>query len=160
VLFHRRANPGRTVALLPGTFNPPTVAHQALLNAALDKVDEVVVVVPKLFPHKSFEGATIGQRLQMLEHLKTARPYSIAVSESGLFIDLSEEFQRDAGADTLYIVTGRDAAERMLTWNYDDPATVGRMFDRFHLLVAARLGSFQPPHEYRHRINALRVDPN
>jgi cytidyltransferase-like protein len=160
MVFHRRAQArGPKVALLPGTFNPPTLAHQALLDAALDVVDEAVVVLPQNLPHKSFDGASLDQRLQMLERLTTGRPYSIAVANHGLFIDMSEEFQRDAGpVPDLYIVVGRDAAERILTWNYDDATTIARMFDRFHLLVAGRQGEFEPPAEYRHRIHALNVD--
>jgi cytidyltransferase-like protein len=160
--FIRRSAPGRTVALFPGTFNPPTVAHQALLEAVLAIVEECVVVLPRSLPHKTFDGgASLEQRLAMLERLDTRRAYSIAVAEQGLFVDMSEEFRRNAASAIaeLYIVTGRDAAERMLTWDYGGSATVDQMFERFHLLVAARRGEFTPPAEYRHRVHSLDIDP-
>ena len=162
MVFLRRAVPGRTVALLPGTFNPPTIAHQALLDAALGIVDEAVIVLARNLPHKPFDGASLDQRLEMLEQLETRRPYSIAVADHGLFIDMGEEFWRDCGhpVSELYIVTGRDAAERILAWDYPDPTTVDRMFALFHLLVAARRGDFEAPAKYRHRIHPLDVDPS
>ena len=161
MVFHRRSKPGSRVALLPGTFNPPTIAHQALLNAALALVDEAIVVLPRKLPHKEFDGASLEERLRMLEQLSTLRPYSIAVADQGLFVDLSEEFRRDSGGpvEELFIVTGRDAAERILQWPYEDPSTIERMFQRFQLLVAARLGEFEAPIEYRHRIRGLELDP-
>src|ERR1039458_5080843 len=45
------------LGVLPGTFNPVTVAHLALAEAALTIVDEVVFVLPRQFPHKTYSGA-------------------------------------------------------------------------------------------------------
>ena len=48
----------RRLGILPGTFNPPTLAHIALARAALAQVDEVLFVLPREFPHKPYQGAT------------------------------------------------------------------------------------------------------
>jgi nicotinic acid mononucleotide adenylyltransferase len=52
-------------------------------------------------------------------------------------------------------VCGRDAAERILTWDYGRAGVVDEMLDQFELLVAPRDGDFSPPAEFRHRIHLL-----
>ncbi len=70
-------NPTR-LGILPGSFNPPTQAHLALALAALANpqagLDEVVLVLPSAFPHKTFDGATFTQRAQMLRVLPLHHP--------------------------------------------------------------------------------------
>jgi cytidyltransferase-like protein len=152
-------SPIERVALVPGSFNPPTNAHRALLEAALDRVDEAIAVLPRKFPHKSYEdtGASLEDRVRMLEYLSPV-PYSIAISEGGLFLDMCDEFHCDGEPGTeLYIACGRDAAERILGWNYADPGMLDRMFSSFQLLVAARQGEFTPPARFAHRIHSLGI---
>ena len=52
--FRRAAGRPNRLGILPGTFNPVTVAHLALAHAALRHVDEVVFVLPRVFPHKNY----------------------------------------------------------------------------------------------------------
>jgi nicotinate-nucleotide adenylyltransferase len=159
VIFHQRSwGKPRKLGVVAGSFNPPTVAHQELVYAARFHVDEVLCVVPSVFPHKEFVGATLEQRLEMLAAGldDIAGPASIAVSEKGLFIDIARECREHYGADTqLYFVCGRDAAERILTWDYGRPGAVEQMLQEFELLVAARGGEFQPPAEFKHRVHPL-----
>ena len=143
------------VALVPGSYNPPTNAHRALLETALSHVDEAVALLPRTFPHKSYEdGVSLPDRIRMLEQL-SPEPYSIAISDGGLFIDMCQEFQLAAGPVEIYVACGRDAAERILEWNYPDPQSLDRMFASFQLLVAARQGEFQPPDRFAARIHPL-----
>jgi len=67
------------LGVFPGSFNPPTVAHLALARAALRHVDEVVFVLPRVFPHKNYRGATFHQRLDLLL-LATAGESAFAVA--------------------------------------------------------------------------------
>ncbi|HEY3742839.1 MAG TPA: hypothetical protein VGL53_23495 [Bryobacteraceae bacterium] len=152
-----RAAQSKRVVLVPGSYNPPTHAHRALLEAALDRVDEAVVVLPRAFPHKTWDAAPFEARLCMLEHL-SSRPYSIAISEGGLFLEMCAEFQREEPAAEIYIACGRDAAERILAWPYEDPGTLERMFANFQLLVASRRGEFIAPPRFADRIHALAID--
>ena len=72
--FHYRSvrfNPHR-IALFPGAFNPPTVAHVAIALAAHTWASEVVWTLPRAFPHKGYEGADLHARLEMLRRLATA----------------------------------------------------------------------------------------
>ena len=161
--FRRRQiksrNRPQKVALVPGSYNPPTNAHQALLEAALTQVDEAVALLPSTFPHKSYsDGVSLEDRIRMLEQM-SPEPYSIAISEGGLFLEMCDEFQLEAGPAEIYIACGRDAAERILTWDYADPQVLDKMFTRFELLVASRQGGFDPPERFRDRIHALGIAP-
>src|ERR1039458_7945743 len=62
------------LGVLPGTFNPVTVAHLALAEAALTIVDEVVFVLPRQFPHKTYSGAAFEQRAELLEMALEGEP--------------------------------------------------------------------------------------
>jgi nicotinate-nucleotide adenylyltransferase len=147
----------RTVGILPGSFNPPTIAHEELVYAAGFHVDEVVCVVPGVFPHKKYFGATLGQRLEMLSEA-VELPCSIATSEKGLFIDIARECRAHFGPEVrLLFVCGRDAAERILAWDYGRPGVAEEMLREFELLVAPRGGHFAPPAKYLDRIHALHV---
>ena len=155
--FYRRAphSPG-SIGILAGSFNPPTVAHLELARAAKAHVDEILWVVPRVFPHKEYFGATLRQRMEMLDSLGLPAPYSIAATDRGLFIDIARASRPHYGSETkLYFVCGRDAAERIVEWKYDDPGMLDQMFEEVHLLVASRQGSYSPPAKLRHRIHDL-----
>lgn len=156
--FFRRAQaPPSHLGILPGTFNPVTVAHAALARTALDTVDEVVFVLPRLFPHKPYEGASFTERIAMLEAALSDEPrFSIAAAGGGLFCEIAGECREAYGPATrLTILCGRDAAERIVTWDYGDPGAIHRMLREFGLLVAARSGEYQAPPELRQAVNPL-----
>jgi nicotinic acid mononucleotide adenylyltransferase len=158
--FFRRAPaaPGR-LGIFPGTFNPPTRAHVALAGAALEVVDEVLFVLPRVFPHKPYRGATHADRVRMLAAAAGENPrVSIAASDGGLFLEIAAEARAAYGdAARLTFLCGRDAAERILGWDYGRPDAVAGMLRAFDLLVASRRGEYRPPAEFRHRIGALPI---
>ena len=158
--FFRRAA-GRPVRLgiLPAAFNPPTRAHLALARSALATVDEVLFALPRAFPHKPYEDATFDQRVQMLMAATGGEPrYSIGASDRGLFVEIAGEC-REAYTDNarLLFICGRDAAERIVAWDYGEPDAFRSMLDKFELLVAARHGEYEPPAEIRNRVHPLDV---
>lgn len=158
--FYRRprTRPGR-LGVLAGGFNPPTVAHVALAAASRAHVDELLYVVPQTFPHKEYFGATLEQRIELLGSLETTIPRSIASTEQGLLIDIAAECRAEFGPGTeLYFLCGRDAAERVLTWDYGRAGVVNEMLNQFQLLVASRSGDFVPPAEFRHRVHRLAIE--
>ncbi|HWQ53799.1 MAG TPA: hypothetical protein VN442_08940 [Bryobacteraceae bacterium] len=146
--FHRRAcvRPGR-LGILPGTFNPPTVAHLALARAALTVTDEVLFVLPRVFPHKRYEGADFAARVRMLEAALAGEPRcSIGSTGGGLFIDIARDCREVYGLETrLSFLCGRDAAERIVNWDYGKPGAIREMLEVFDLLVACRGGPYEPP---------------
>jgi nicotinate (nicotinamide) nucleotide adenylyltransferase len=157
--FFRRAvtRPAR-LGVLPGTFNPPTRAHLALAQAALLEVDEVLFVLPRVFPHKNYAGATFEQRIEMLRAALADPRCSIAAASRGLFIDIARECRQVYGElERLAFICGRDAAERIVNWDYGTPAAFTEMLETFELLVAARQGEYLPPRHMRRRIHRLRL---
>ena len=59
----------------------------------------------------------------------------------------------------LKFLCGRDAAERVVSWDYGRPGAFREMLDDFELLVAARKGAFRAPAELREGIHTLAVPP-
>lgn len=132
------------------------------MEAAADYVDEVLCVVPRVFPHKLFHGATLDERLQMLNAIRLERvPYSLGVAEKGLFIEIARECREAYGPEPeLVFLCGRDAAERIVEWDYAEPDTAERMFDEFSLLVARRKGAYEVPNHLEHCIGTLDLEPD
>jgi nicotinate (nicotinamide) nucleotide adenylyltransferase len=142
------------IGILAGAFNPVTRAHLALADAARAHVDEIVFAIPRVFPHKEFEGAGLDDRVAMI---RRASPHRIAITEGGLLIEIAREIQQANPDAEIHLICGRDAAERIVEWKYDDPRTLDQMFEEVRLLVASRQGSYLPPAKLRHRICELDV---
>ena len=145
------------VAALPGTFNPPTVAHLALARAALAVADVVVFVLPRAFPHKPYAGAPFEDRVRMLLAAAAGEPrFAVAASAGGLFVEIARECVQAFPAPARpAILCGRDAAERIVNWDYGEPGAFARMLHEFELLVAARGGAYTPPPGYARGISSL-----
>lgn len=115
-------------------------------------------MLPRTLPHKEYEGATLEQRAAMMLRVADSEPgLSAAISERGLFIDIAQEAREHYPAAALYFLCGRDAAERIVGWDYGDPRAIHRMLEVFHLLVAPRQGAYRPPPELAHAIHGLRL---
>ncbi|MFB3779504.1 MAG: nicotinate-nicotinamide nucleotide adenylyltransferase [Bryobacteraceae bacterium] len=158
--FFRRLPTGpRRLGILPGTFNPPTRAHVALGEAALGLVDEVLFVMPRRLPHKSYEGVGLADRLRMVESVVSLSPrFSLASTEQGLFAEIARECRQVYGPEVkLAFVCGRDAAERAVGWDYGEPGAFRKMLDEFELLVAARKGAFRMPSGLEGRIHPIEI---
>src|SRR5262245_59797795 len=114
------------LGVLGGAYNPITLAHLAMAEAVLQtfQLHEMLFVLPKVPPHKTIFGATLEQRLSMMQLAVVGCPYAtVGLSTHGLFIDIYRGLlavypQRPE----VFFLTGRDAAERILTWDYDDAA--------------------------------------
>src|SRR5206468_4719103 len=140
-----------TVAVLAGAFNPPTVAHAELIRSAAARVDEVLCVLPGRLPHKESHAAMPEERLRLLTGLAPV-PYSVAMSDGGLLIDIARECREHLpDSARLFFICGRDAAERIMTWDYGQANAHGAMLQEFELLVAPRGGDYAPPREVCHR---------
>lgn len=145
--FRRCADRPYRLGVLAGSFNPVTVAHLALAEAALAVVDEVVFVLPRQFPHKTYSGASFEQRVELLGMaLERERRFSVAACERGLFVEIANECREAYGAEVrLSFLCGRDAAERIVNWDYGNPGAYLEMLKEFDLLVAGRGGEYCPP---------------
>jgi nicotinate-nucleotide adenylyltransferase len=152
-------DPSRVV-LFPGTWNPPTIAHVDIARMALNQADEVVWVLPRVFPHKGFEGAGFEARRGMLEALARQEPgFSVAVSDGGLYAEIAEEARTCFGPQTdISLVLGRDAAERIAAWDYGSPSVFDDFVRRYRLFVAARGGEFEPSSHHKDFIFTLPME--
>jgi nicotinic acid mononucleotide adenylyltransferase len=150
------AGNGSRIALFPGAWNPPTVAHRAIARAAREYASEVIWLLPRAFPHKGFEGADFDQRLDLLCRIARAEAgFSVAVTEGGLYCDMAGEARAGLGPEPeIALLCGRDAAERIAGWDYGRPGVFDEMVDCYPLLVAGRAGGYLP-----HARHAGRVIP-
>lgn len=159
--IRRAAGAPSRLGILPGTFNPVTVAHLALAQAGQRHCGEVLFVLPRAFPHKPYSGATLRQRLELLDAALGANPsFSLAVAEGGLFAEIAEECRQEYGPGVrLSFLCGRDAAERIAGWDYGSPGAFAGMLRRFDLLVARRNGEFTPASEFQAGMERLDIPP-
>ena len=84
--------------------------------------------------------------------------FSIAATGRGLFIDIAQECRAVYGDRALAFLCGRDAAERIVNWDYGHPDAFPAMLDVFELEVASRGGAYRPPEEMAARIHALPME--
>jgi nicotinate (nicotinamide) nucleotide adenylyltransferase len=145
------SRPGRErLGVLGGAYNPITLAHLGMADAVVQafQLHEMLFVLPQVPPHKTIFGATLEQRLAMMQLAVADRPYAtVGLSTHGLFMDIYQGLLAVYPPQPeVFFVTGRDAAERILTWDYDDAAAaLQRMFTSFQLVVCDREGVFRLP---------------
>jgi nicotinate-nucleotide adenylyltransferase len=162
-------NNGR-LGVLGGAYNPITRAHLLLAHYSREqgRLDEIIFVLPKTLPNKPLVGVSVEQRLEMMRLCTSSIPYiSLGVSTHGLFLDICRALQQIYPQKLeIFFITGRDAAERILSWPYDDPAAaLAEMFARFQLLVFERQGKLQLTEnplvqKYLSRIHPLEMEEN
>lgn len=148
------------IAIFPGAWNPPTVAHVAMACAALQWADEVIWILPKSFPHKSFDGVGFERRQEMLRDLaRTCSAFSAAVSETNLHIEMAREASESCGTDAeIAVICGRDAVERIATWDYGRPGVFEEMLAAHPLLVASRHGEYMAASHLASRVITLNLE--
>jgi len=150
------------LGLLPAAFNPPTLAHLALARAAAGQheLDQVVLVLPANLPHKGFEDADFEERTAMLAGaVEDADGVTAAVCRGGLFHEVAAEFQALPGELEIALIAGRDAAERIVGWDYGDGPSIREQLAGFELLVAPRNGPYRAPEELAARVKGIELDP-
>ena len=149
------------LAVFPGSFNPPTLAHLELARTALGSVETVVFVLPRQFPHKQYEGTTLDQRIEMLRLSLDNEPrFAIGISEGGLFIEIARECRALWPEAQIDFLCGRDAAERIAGWDYGDQDAFPRQLEEFGLLVAPRSGEYCIPPQFAGRVRQLPFVPH
>lgn len=112
--------------------------------------------MPGRLPHKEFIGATFDQRVEMLCRIADGHPrLHAATSDGSLMVEIAEDAARHWPGAEVHLLCGRDAAERIFGWHYEDEDAVPRLFRQFRLLVAPRGGKFEAPSQYRHAVQIL-----
>lgn len=156
--FRRALGPPARLGVFPGTFNPVTVAHLALAEAAMDSVDEVLFILPREFPHKAYSGASFAERVEMLCAALADEAFSLASTAGGLFAEIAVECRQAYGQGVhLSFLCGRDAAERVANWDYGQPGAFAGMLHGFEMLVAARGGEYRPEPQLLNGVRRLEL---
>lgn len=149
------------VGVLPSAFNPPTIAHLALADAAqrFADLDEVAFALPRDLPHKSFEGASRDQRIEMLKAAVEGQPtHGVVLTDGGLFVEIARELKslHRSGAE-IFLICGNDAAQRIAAWDYGAGPKFADQLAEFTLLVGDREGRYRPDTAWDKRIQAVHL---
>lgn len=148
----------RTLAVIPGAYNPPTIAHAALAIRAAEMAEEVLLLLPEALPHKDFSGANFEARLGMLRRAVDHERVSVGSSPDGLFLDIAIACAARFPHSEISIVCGRDAAERILNWHYPEEGALERLFSLATLWVYDRQGALSVPGAFRDSIRSVHFD--
>ncbi|MBD3824161.1 MAG: nicotinate (nicotinamide) nucleotide adenylyltransferase [Epsilonproteobacteria bacterium] len=131
----------KTIALFGGSFDPPHIAHVAIVDALLklNKIDKVVVMPAYLNPFKSEFHAPSELRLKWLREIFTAynnvevSDYEISQARSVRTIESVEHLLQTYSS--IYLVIGADNLEKLPLWqNYE------RLSKLVRFIVATREG--------------------
>jgi nicotinamide-nucleotide adenylyltransferase len=142
-----RAAPGaRRIGVLSASFNPPTRAHVALLEAARAAfdVEEGVCLLTLLHVEKPLVGFGMSERLRMLLAIARARPAcSVALCNRPRFFEMAQALRDAVGeGPQLFFLIGGDTLIRLFDPRYYPDlameATLDRLFAAARLLVAPR----------------------
>jgi nicotinic acid mononucleotide adenylyltransferase len=127
-----------TRGVFPGSFNPPTVAHLAIAEAAwrqyqLDRVDLVVSRSP--LGKEPSDMARLQDRVAVLEHIAASRPWlGVRTTDARLLADVAD------GYDVL--VVGGDKWAQLVdpVWYGGSEIARDEALHRIRRLVVARRG--------------------
>jgi len=173
-----RARPGaRRIGVLSASFNPPTRAHVALLEAASGaaRLEESVLLLALTHVEKPLSGFPLPERLAMLQAIARGRPgWSVALCNRPRFFEKARALREAVGAGPeLFFVMGGDTLVRLFDPRYypDVPmeAALEGFFAAARVLVAPRPPWDRPALEafleapgrraYRGRVDFLALPP-
>jgi nicotinic acid mononucleotide adenylyltransferase len=139
-------SPG-TVALLPGSFDPITVAHAALADEVAARADLVVLVYAvRTLPKEGVGPPPLlspEERLRILRRFSDARPgLTVGVASHGLLAEQVEAASDRFPRARVWLVMGSDKALQLLDpkWYRDRDASLSALFERAGVLYAERAG--------------------
>lgn len=131
----------RTVALLPGSFNPPTAAHLMLAERALrDRFDCVVFLLARTSAGKEQTGLLPEDRLLAVRTLCQQEPLRVGIASHPLYADQAEAASRLFPGAAITFLVGSDKVLQIFdpVWYEDREAALERLFSRAALWVAPR----------------------
>jgi len=162
-IFKRAPETGKSLGVLAGSFNPPTIAHIELMHRAADEfcLDEVLALTGAANADKSSYEAALEERLEMvMAACCDDSRASVGVSSHAFYVDMIEALALVYPGDTdLHFIIGFDTFERVLdpqdryTARYHRRFESRRdaldyLFSRSRLIVAtrddARLSDIEP----------------
>jgi nicotinamide-nucleotide adenylyltransferase len=135
------------VALLSGSFDPITIAHAALADAAAERAELTLLVYSVRTLPKEGEGPlpllSERDRLRSLEVFAESRPGILpALASHGLLVEQAEAARLRFPDARLLLVMGSDKAVQLLDpkWYADREKALARLFTHAEVLYADRAG--------------------
>jgi nicotinate (nicotinamide) nucleotide adenylyltransferase len=132
------------LGIFPASFNPPTLAHVALIREAIrkERLAEVLVLLDLQAMDKEQIEATFEDRLAMLKKVFGKDPkISIGISNQGLFLEKLKPLQSlYPGRDEVVFIVGFDTILRVLDKKYYENRgkSLDGLFRQCRFLVANR----------------------
>lgn len=130
----------KRVALLPGSFNPPTSAHLLLAERALgDGFDGVIFVLARRTAGKQRTGLILEDRLAALQTIAPPGT-AVAITSAPLYCDQAEAAAAAFPRAEISILVGSDKLEQIFdpAWYGDREDALDRLFACARLIVAPR----------------------
>jgi nicotinamide-nucleotide adenylyltransferase len=136
------ADPGRchNLALLPGSFNPPTAAHLLLAERALrEGFDRVLLLLARHTVGKQPSGLIPEDRLMAMRAVCDGK-VGVAASSHGLYADQAEAAHRLYPDAEITFLVGSDKVAQIFEphWYPDREEALDRLFTHARLVVAPR----------------------
>lgn len=172
VRFDDSAPLSGSVAVLPSAFNPPTLAHQHLLERALSAfgLGTAVALLTTRNVDKGIHGASLADRVGMLLSMSPDWPQlAVLASNQARIIDQAIALTTTFPGVELDFVVGFDTLERLFAPRYyqDMDAELAPFFQR-HRVLAANRGAVEAAHvqewieanagRFAERIQLLEID--
>lgn len=150
IRFDRRGAFSGAAAVLPSAFNPPTLAHEHLLQRALDAfgLTHAVALLTTRNVDKGVHGASLADRIGMLLALSEEWPeLSVAASNQARIIDQAQALTTAFPGTEFDFIVGFDTLERLFARRYysDMESELAPFFTR-HRVLAANRGEVEAHH--------------
>lgn len=138
------------IAVFGGTFDPPTLAHEAIIRSTLAREDmDEVWIMPSGKRLDKFGMLDDCVRLEMLDEMHTesfglderlvVTDFEMRLTRPTQTIDTVEVLKRDCPEDRFWFIFGADSFNGMHTWNG------GReLQEELSMLIVPRLGEDMP----------------
>lgn len=129
------------IGIFGGSFDPPHVGHEAIVNEALKEldIDKLIVVPTFLSPFKHEFFLPPATRLELLTKLflKDVKievsDYEVNQNRSVYSIETVEHFQKHYSCEKIYLIIGEDNLEKLHLWSEFE-----RLNDMVEFVVATR----------------------
>lgn len=135
---------GRRLGIFSGSFNPLTVAHIKMIEAAQKNydLDEILLILARANVDKGVFGLSLADRLLMLkEYTANREGFSVAACSHGKFIEKIEALKPAYPSGTHFsFIVGYDTFIRLFDPKYytDLHSALEALFDQCRFIVANR----------------------
>jgi nicotinate (nicotinamide) nucleotide adenylyltransferase len=135
---------GRRLGIFSGSFNPLTVAHIKMIEAAQKKydLDEILLILARANVDKGVFGLSLADRLLMLkEYTANREDFSVAACSHGKFIEKIEALKPAYPSGTHFsFIVGYDTFIRLFDPKYytDLHGALEALFNQCRFIVANR----------------------